>query len=180
MKDIFGKMTEEMCEKITALSVEELTEERKAALEALKAQRAEIEAPAHTLIKNTIAICVKERDTRVAEAHAAELHWKGMYDALQNRTASSERLLQEADKKVKSSAAEAERAREKTSKIEAADVRTKELWAEALATVLSECTLKARKEEKVADATKPWRQRQRTAAERAWTPELQAPGPMMF
>lgn len=165
MKDIFDLLCTNMTKQATELLTEELHERRTAALQAMEGQRKELEQSFHKLLTNTVENLTNNRDWKVAAAKTKQVELQKLYDALVHRTSSSERLLQEAEAKVTSSQLETAKALAQVEKVEAADRRTKETWAEALTKVVDESTLKARKEENVADSSKPWRHRQRTANE---------------
>ena len=165
LKDVFDKLARTTTEKMTSFSRSEMEREKTRAADELSSQKTNMEADFNLKMTGKVNELTTKYETHIAELEARETETRKLYMHLKNRSENSEKILEaiEAEKqKADDRAAEAMGA---IAKGEDALLKSKEVWAQSVADILQACTLKAHWEEEEHDASKPWRAKQRSAAE---------------
>ena len=165
VKDVFDELMVSLTEKLTELSEGELNEERKKARDSLKRQREELEAAFEKHLNDTVGAITEDRDARVGAAEANEKHYREEYERIRVRSSSSEELLVRGEDALKAAQTSLEGEKEKVADAAALSKLTRDMWDESVTEMLANCTLIAKKEEKVSNDSKPWRSKQQTSAE---------------
>ena len=182
VKDVFDEMMRDMTAKVTDLSKDQVAEERRKARDELQNQSAEQQARFERQMQDAVDAVTSDRDARVGAAEESAKNMRTEFEQLKYRSESSEELLKKGEEALRTCEAELVKTKGKMADASALDQLSRDKWNDSVNDLLASCTIVAKREEKVADPSKPWRAKQPTAAEqvRKMLDRMPTPRPELF